>query len=518
MTQKIKRDIIINSTNEETRIALCEDDKLADVFIEQPDNERMIGDIYKGRVGKIATGMQALFVDIGMTNDAFMHFSEFEHTYDDMMNDDDDDDDDHSDGKPRQKRGGSRRVDPTKLVKTGDELLVQIIKEPIANKGCRITTKISLAGRFVVLLPNERNIGVSKKIPNRKERHRLRQIARDLLPEGHGIIIRTTCDGKPEAILKRDIKNLLKKWADIEKKAKANDAPFCVHNDYSMTNSIMRDLFSDDINSVVVDTRREYKTLRLYIKDVAPELSEKLIYHKSHTPVFDEYYNIEKDLQRSLEKKVWLKNGGYLFIEHTEAFTSIDINSGRFMGKKGQDENALKVNLDAAREIARQIRLRDIGGLIIIDFIDTVNEEFRKRVHTELLKSFKSDKAVYNIAEMSRFCLIEMTRQRIRPSVVHAVTDTCPRCKGVGLIPSKETIVSRLERFIKRYRAVGYGRRISIRLHPDMYKFMTEDKNARVKRMMWKYWMIIKVEEDTNLLPEKYVPVDPKGKQIVLKN
>lgn len=517
MKKTIKRDIIINSTNEETRIALCENDKLADVFIEQAENERMIGDVYKGRVGKIVPGMQAMFVDIGMANDAFMHFSEFEHTYDDLMNDDDDDDEDESDSR-RKPRRGNRRVDPTKQVKTGDELLVQIIKEPIANKGCRITTKISLAGRFVVLLPNERNIGVSKKIPSRKERHRLRQIARDLLPEGHGIIIRTTCDGKSEEILKRDIKNLLKKWASIEKKARENEPPFCVYNDSGMTNSIMRDLFSDEINSVVVDTRREYRTLKRYIKDVAPDLSDKLIYHSSHTPVFDAYHNIEKDLQRSLEKKVWLKNGGYLFIEHTEAFTSIDINSGRFMGKKGQDENALKVNLDAAREIARQVRLRDIGGLIMIDFIDTVNEEYRKTVYTELVKSFKSDKAVYNIAEMSRFCIIEMTRQRIRPSVVYAVTDTCPRCKGIGLIPSKETITSRVERFIKRYRASGAGRRITVRLHPDMYKFMTDDKNARVKRLMWKYWMIIKVEEDSNLLPERYVPVDPKGKQIVLKN
>ena len=531
MANDIKRDIIINSTNEETRIALCEDNKLSDVFIEQPDNERMIGDIYKGRVGKILPGMKAIFVNIGMANDAFMHFSDFEYTYDDFIDDDDDDDDSEENteveepkkqtngSKPQHKnnRRNTRYVDPTKNLKTGDEILVQITKEPISNKGCRITSKLTIPGRFVVLLPNEKNIGVSKKINSRKERARLRSIARETLPKGFGLIIRTVCEGKSDAILKRDISNLLKRWSTLEKKAIAAQPPSIIYEDSGMAASIMRDLFSDDINSVVVDSRKEFRILKRYIKDVAPDLMKKLEYYKGKMPIFDHYFNIEKEIQRSVEKKVWMKNGGYLFIEHTEAFTSIDINSGRYIGKRSQDENSHKINIDAAREIARQVRLRDIGGLIMIDFIDINNESYKKKVYHELIRSFSSDKAVYNIAEMSRFCIIEMTRQRIRPSIVYAISDTCPRCKGNGLIPSKETLVSRIERFIKRYRAVNGSRMLNIKVHPNFYVYLTDKKKNRVSRLMWKYWMLIKVIPDETLDQEKFKPMDKNGQQIVLK-
>ncbi|MCB0279853.1 MAG: Rne/Rng family ribonuclease, partial [Calditrichaeota bacterium] len=385
MKKTIKRDIVISSTNEETRIALCENDKLVELYIERPDNERMIGDIYKGRIRKILPGLKAIFVDIGMPNDGFMHFSDFENTLDDFLDDDDEiEDDEKNQSKPSTKSN----IDPIKSLKVGEELLVQIIKEPYANKGCRVTTKLALAGRFLVILPNQSHVGISRKIRSNDERKRLRKFAKTIIPEGFGAIIRTVCIGKSEEMLEADLKHLLKKWKDIEKKSRSFAAPNSVYSDSGMSASIIRDLFSDNVNQVVVDTRKEYHALKSYIKDVAPELLNRLEYYKGDAPVFDHYYNIERDLQRSIEKKVWMRNGGYLFIEHTEALTSIDINSGRFMGKKEQEANSLKVNLDSAKEIARQIRLRDIGGLIIIDFIDMRHAENRKKLYDEFVKEF----------------------------------------------------------------------------------------------------------------------------------
>ena len=512
MSENIKRDIVISSTNEETRIALCENEHLVEVYIEQTDNERMLGDIYKGRVHKIIPGMKAIFVDLGMPNDAFMHFTDFENTMDDFFDDDDDDDDD----EPKSKYKKASYPDPRKDIKPNDELLVQIVKEPYANKGCRITTRLTLAGRFVVLLPNQRHIGVSRKIESRDERKRLRKLAKSILPQGFGIIIRTVCEGKSETVLANDIKYLLKRWNEIEKKLKNTKAPSCVHNDTGLTTSIIRDLFTEDVNNVIVDTRKEYKILKSYIRDVAPELLSRLEYYKGTAPIFDVYFNIERDIQRSLDKKVWLKNGGYIFIEHTEALTSIDINSGRFIGKKEQDENSLKVNIDAGREIARQIRLRDIGGLIIIDFIDMRDDNNKNKLINSYKNEFKRDRAVTNIADISRFGLVEMTRQRLRPSLVHTVSDECPRCNGSGLIPSKETMLTRIERFIKRYRAQRGSRILTFKIHPELYNYLIHEDLNRAKRLMWKYWMIIKFESDESLNQESFRPFDKKMRPIKL--
>jgi ribonuclease G len=518
--ETIVRDIVINSTNEETRIALCENNKLSELFIEQPDNERMISDIYKGRIAKIVPGIKGIFVDIGMTSDAFMHFTDFHHRMTDFFNPTEEDDDEEGDEEDfrSKKKPKQVEVDPTKVLKIGEEILVQIIKEPISNKGCRASSQIAIAGRFVVLIPNEAHIGVSKKIRDRKERGRLRNLAKECLPKGFGIIIRTVCEDKPEDVLKRDIKHLINKWKEIEKKSKNSVAPAIVYSNSGMTNSIMRDLFTEDINKVIVDSRKEYKEIKNYITEVAPELLEKLEYYKGTLPVFDVYFNIEKEIQRCLDKKVWMKNGGYLFIEHTEALTSIDINSGRYIAKKDQDDNSLKINIDAAIEIARQIRLRDIGGLIIIDFIDMLKEEYRNRVYNEFYKQFARDKAVVNMAEMSKFCLVEMTRQRLRPSIEFSVAQACPRCAGTGLIPSKETMTGRIERFIKRYRAQKGERRINIKVHPMIYDHCIQGKLNIVSRMMWKYWMIITLIPDETLTQELFKPYNKKFEPITLKD
>jgi len=507
----VKRDIIISSTNEETRIALCEDGKVVEAYVERPDNERMIGDIYKGRVKKVLPGMKAVFVDIGMPNDAFLHFSDYGGNIDRFI---------RARKKekhlPNKKTHPRQKPDPTKELSPGDDLFVQITKEAFANKGCRVSSEVMIPGRFVVLVPKSQMIGVSKKVSSFKERKRLKNLAKNSLPEGFGLIIRTVCEGKSEEVLTHDINRLLDLWRQFEKDGRKAHAPACVYSDSGLADSVIRDLFTDDVNRLVCDTRKVYRQIRKYVKDVAPELLDKVEYYNQKQPLFDSLHNIERDIQRSMEKRIWMNNGGYLFIEPTEALTSIDINSGRYMGKGTQEENSLKVNLDAAKEIARQIRLRDIGGLIIIDFIDMLEEENKIKLYNFVIEEFKRDRAISNIAELSRFGLMEMTRQRLRPSLVHTVSDECPRCKGTGLIASKDTVLAKIERFIKRYRAAKGGRKIYLKVHPIIFDFLQEKRNRRINRLMWKYWVIVSFIPDESLNPESYKPFNKKFEEISL--
>ncbi len=485
--------IIINSTNEDTRIAILEDNKLVELFVERPDNERMVGDIYKARVKKVVPGMQAAFIDIGHEQDAFLHFSDFDSSNTEMFFEVDEEDENSVTTK---KRKSDEEI--TQFLKKNKELVVQIVKEPISNKGPRVSMDISLPGRFLVLVPNETRVGVSKKIANRDEKRRLKEIARRITPKNFGLIVRTVAEGKPEKELKKDLQKLLKTWKQVEQKIKTAPAPMLIFKDMSMASSVIRDLFTPDVEKVVVDSRRLYRDIVNYLKDVAPSLVKKVEYYKSKEPIFDAF-KIEEEIQNSIEKKVWLKNGGYLYIEHTEALVSIDVNSGKYFGKKDHEEHSLKINLEAAREIARQVRLRDIGGLIVIDFIDMLDPANKEKVVNELKKEFSRDKATTKIADMSPFGLIEMTRQRIRPSLIHNISEPCPYCNGIGLIPTKGTVVSRIERWIRRYKAGDFDRRIILQVHPEMYEYLTNGRISRILRLMWKYWIKISLEMDENL-------------------
>ncbi|GAB4168410.1 MAG: Rne/Rng family ribonuclease [Calditrichia bacterium] len=489
--------IIINSTNEDTRIAILEGNKLVEVFVERPDNERMVGDIYKAQVKKVVPGMQAAFIDIGHEQDAFLHFSDFDSTNPEMFLEEDDEyDDDEKESTPVKKRMTDEEI--AQFLRKNKELIVQIVKEPISNKGPRVSMDIAIPGRFLVLVPNENRVGISKKISNRDERRRLRDIARKILPKNYGLIVRTVAEGKKEKDIKQDLQKLLKTWRQVEQKIKNSPSPMLIYKDMSMASSVIRDLFTHDVERVVVDSRKLYRDIISYLKDTAPGLEKRVEYYKSKEPIFDAF-NIEQELQNSIEKKVWLKNGGYLFIEHTEALVSIDVNSGKYFGKKDHEAHSLKINLEAAREIARQVRLRDIGGLIVIDFIDMQEEANKEKIVNELKKEFSKDKATTKIADVSPFGLIEMTRQRIRPSLIHNISDPCPYCHGVGLIPTKGTVVSKLEMWIRRYKAGDFDRRIILKVHPEMYDYLTKGHFSRIFRLMWKYWIKISLEIDDHL-------------------
>jgi ribonuclease G len=488
----MEKEIVINSTNEDTRIALLEDSKLVELFVERPDNERMVGDIYKGRVRKVVKGIQAAFIDIGFEQDGFLHFADMGSNVNQLFADIDEELLDGN-GKPEE-------MDPADLLRNGQEITVQIIKEPISNKGPKVTTEITVPGRFLVLVPNQHRIGVSKKISNVGERKRLRQVVRKILPKNFGLIIRTVADGKSEAVLKQDLQNLMATWKELEGKMQTSQAPSIMFQDLGMASSVIRDLFTPDVKRVIVDSRKMYREITNYLKAVNSELLSRIEYHREKPPIFDKF-GVEEEIQRSLEKKVWMKNGGYLIIEHTEALTSIDVNSGRYFGRKDHERNSLKINLEAAREISRQMRLRDVGGLIVIDFIDMLEGENKKKVLNELIKEFSRDRAISKIEEMSRFGIIEMTRQRTRPSLIYNITESCSLCGGSGLVPTKGTILANIERSLRRYIATKGDRRLIIKAHPEVIQYLNNKTFSRRLRLMWKYWVKLESQEDESMRP-----------------
>jgi len=501
----MKKEIVINATNEETRIAIVEDSKLVELFVERPDYERMVGDIYKGKVSRVLPGMQAAFIGIGHEQNAFLHFSDISSSYQDYFIDYD---------ETKETRGRRKKFIVEKNLKKNQDILVQIIKEPISTKGSRVTAEVSLPGRFVVLIPNSHQIGISRKISNQAERRRLKEIAQKILPKNFGLIIRTVADKKSDKEIKKDLNNLITTWQKLEKKIKSDESPALIYKDMAMASSIIRDLFTADVDKVIVDSRKLMREIQQYVKYVAPQLVHKVQYYKDKEPIFD-FYNIEKEIEKLTGNKAWLKNGGYIIIQQTEALVSIDVNSGKFIGKEDHESNSFKINMEAAREISRQARLRDLGGLIVIDFIDMLEESNKKKVYIELKKEFSKDRSITKIESISRFGLIEMTRQRVRPSVILTINDTCPICDGTGLVPTLNTVVSNIERWIQRYRAKRMDRRIIIHTTPEVYSFLKKGRYNRVLKLMWKYWIKIKVYKDEKLPIGTFEVYDRKDEKII---
>jgi len=500
----MNKEIIMNSTNEETRLVIREDNKVVELFVEAPEHERMVGDIYKGKVSRVLPGMQAAFIDIGHEQNAFLHFSDINPRYQEFFK--------KNNQNTRSKKYYDFNVE--KDMKKGQDILVQIVKEPISTKGCRVTGEVTVPGRFVVLIPNQKHIGVSRKIYSHKERKRLKDIARQILPNDFGMIIRTVAEGKSDKELKKDMNDLLNAWNRMEPNIEQQKAPSLVYKDMSMASSIIRDIFTADITGVHVDSRKMMREISTYVKDVAPQLVHKISYYNGKEPIFD-HFDVEQEIEKMTEPKAWFSNGGYIIIHPTEAMVSIDVNSGKFIGKKDHESNSLKVNLEASREIARQARLRDLGGLIVIDFIDVLEEENKRKIFLELKKEFAKDRSITKIEPMSRFGLIEMTRQRVRPEVILSMFEPCPKCEGSGLVPTIATTVSRIERWVQRYRSTKGDRRISIHVTPAVYDYMNEGRFSKRLRLMWKYWMKIVMVRDDQLDIGEFKVFDIKDKKTV---
>jgi ribonuclease G len=534
----MKKEIIINSTANEIRIAITEESKLAELFVETPEKERLVGDIYVGKVAKVMPGIQAAFINVGLPQDAFLHFSDIGASlgqYNAMLGDDsevdteaDDDEDEHvqsalpltppppGDGavvaveappaRPTDRNDHRPRYDRQRRhvnLNRGQDIIVQVTKEPVGKKGVRVTTEVSLPGRFLVLLPFDGKVGISKKISSFKEKRRLRKLVRSILPPSFGVIVRTNAENQDEKVFLQDLESLLTTWREIEKTVKEETSPALLYKDMATTSSVIRDLFSEDVQRVVIDNKKLFKEIKTYVKLVSPQMVEKIEYYGKREPIFD-VYGVEKEIATTLARKVWLKSGGYIILDHTEAMTVIDVNSGRYAAKQDQELNSLKTDLEAAREICRQLRLRDLGGIIVIDFIDIAEEKNKKKVYDEMRKEFRKDRAKVTVLPLTEFCLVQITRQRIRQSIIHSFTEPCPVCGGSGLIQSKTTIVSQIERWIRRFKSESKEFRLILRVHPSIAQHLMDGTISRLTKIKLRFFVQIKLEEDKALAIDEF--------------
>jgi ribonuclease G len=510
----VKREILINGSQRETRLAILEDDRLVELLVDRPDHRRTVGDIYLGRVDAVLPGIQAAFVDIGLEKSAFLHASDLlEPDEDDEEPSEDDIEEDEAaeeasgdagdseasssgdeqkawrgrrkrgngngDNEPRQREVSSRRQLPniSEILTKGQNLVVQVTKEPISTKGCRVTAQISLPGRFLVYMPFASKVGVSRKIESREERAKLREMVGRLLPpDSGGMIVRTVAEGVTEDNFEREVDSLLTLWKKINrKKTFVRKAPALLQRETSLTRGIIRDLFSWKVDALQVDSKELHHEIEQYLQQVDPELMQRVHLYTESTPLFDKY-DIESEIRDLFKARCELPTGGSIIIQPTEALTSIDVNTGRYTGKKDPEKTILRTNLEASREIARQIRLRDIGGIIVCDLIDMETRANRDRVLQELRTHLGRDRARTKALAVSELGLVEMTRQRVRPSLWHSMTFDCPTCAGTGRVFTPEVVARRLERSLKRAGHEHRERQLTVRLHPEVALYLLEEE------------------------------------------
>jgi ribonuclease G len=499
----VKREILINGSQRETRVAILEDDRLVELLIDRPDHRRMVGDIYLGRVEAVLPGIQAAFVDIGLEKSAFLHASDLLEPEDDEEPTGEEGDEAFEEadadeaeaeagnggrgrarrgregnGEPRQREVRSRRQlpDVSDLLKKGQTLLVQVTKEPISTKGCRVTAQISLPGRFLVYMPFASKVGVSRKIESKELRTRLRDMVSSLLAkDAGGMIVRTVAEGVTEEHFQHEVESLLNIWRKINRKKTFVRAPALVQRETSLTRGIIRDLFSAKVDALHVDSKELYNEIEQYLRQVDPELVGRVNLYSEPVPLFDKF-DIENEIRDLFKARCDLPTGGYIIIQPTEALVSIDVNTGRYTGKRDPEKTILKTNLEAAREVARQIRLRDIGGIIVCDFIDMETRQNRDRVLQELRAHLGRDRARTKAFAVSELGLIEMTRQRVRPSLWHSMTTECPACSGTARVFTPEVVARRLERSLRRAGRERRERQLSVRLHPEVALYLLEEE------------------------------------------
>ena len=472
----MKNQIIIHSSGKQTRVALLENGELAQLFIESEDNQRTVGDIYYARVHKVMSGIRAAFIDVGMEKDAFLHFSDAgDHlgSYIMMLNGEKSV---PSSAKEELNRfnklsNNEKQILAGKMLKSNQNLLVQIVKEPIGSKGPRVSTDITIAGRFLVLIPMGEYIAISKKITNGRERRRLKSVVGSMLPDGFGVIVRTVAQKQNKESIEEDMRTVLKKWERILNKLETAKPPALLYKDLDITESLIRDLFAKQYDRVLIDDYQLYKSVKSYVSQIAPKMLPSVQLYKGKDHVFD-HVNIGHDVNSIFSPRVRMPSGGYLIFEQTEAMYVVDVNSGPYAAKEKQEDNSLKTNLEAAREIAKQLRLRDIGGIIVVDFIDLRDNKNRKKIYDELKKEFKKDQAKTNVIGMSDFGLVQITRQRIRPSVVNSVSKVCPMCGGSGSVVSQDTIITDIESWISKFKYSTDYRAVDIYVNPYLRSYL----------------------------------------------
>ncbi len=476
----MKKIILFNATATEKRVALLEGSKVAELVVERPDQYRILGDIYRGRVSSILPGIQSAFIDIGRDKAAFLHASDVDPSL--LLEKDDDRIERYTDRGNRSKRRQVVRVPIQEVLTEGQDILVQISKESIGNKSPKVTTQISLAGRFLVLVPDSNFIGVSKKTHDIQARRKLKKLVSRYKPKGVGFIVRTIGLKVSEEELVNEMKTLVEHWQKAQKEALKGHGPKLVYKEYGITTRVIRDFFSEDVTEVYVDQKDDHKEIVEYLRALSPDMVKRVIFYKGNTPLFDKF-QIEKDLERSLKRKVWLKNGGYLYFDHAEALLAIDVNTGRNIGKKDLEETIFQTNLAATHEICRQLRLRDIGGLIVVDFIDMRNPGNRRRIEQQMRKLLEKDSTIAACTGLSKFGLMEITRKRVRPELQQIFTDICHACNGLGRVFSPATVTTRIERWLRRAKSAKLSGELTVVIPPSVATYIEKEDRRLVTEL-----------------------------------
>ncbi len=475
--------IVVNAGLIETRLAVQTGNLLTELYVEREGRRSIVSNIYKGVVTNVLPGMQAAFVDIGLHKDAFLYAGDYTENLGEDDRDlgregDEDTDLDVVESEPR--RDPSMSIE--EMLHKGQEILVQVSKESLGTKGARVTSFVSLPGRSIVYMPQARHIGVSRRIRDDDERERLRSIVKGLRPPAGGFIVRTVAEGKGEEELTADIQFLSRLWSQIQDRFGAARAPSLIHEEMDLTFRVVRDLFSAEVDEFLVDNRETYDKCVAYASSLVPQLAPRLKLYESDTPIF-EATGIEKEIDKALRRRVWLKSGGYIVIDHTEALVAIDVNTGKYVGKRDFEETVLKINLEAVTEAVRQIRLRDLGGIIIIDFIDMERPEHRDQVFKALMRVLTDDKARTHVLEISELGLVEMTRKRVRQSLRSLFCQPCPTCKGSGVVRSDATLAAEIFRKIQAGGREENGQEVVIRVHPEMARYLEADQRDGLERL-----------------------------------
>jgi ribonuclease G len=502
------KEMIISTNGHETMAAILEDDLVAEIFVERERQRGVVGNVYKGRVSKVLPGMQSSFIDIGLERDGFLYVADVIDTMEEFDKlEGADEDESRARGKERDRDKPPPKIE--ELLKEGQEIIVQVVKEPLGTKGARLTSHVTMAGRFLVFMPTVDHVGISRKIESREERSRLRGIVREFR-EAHGftggVIIRTAAADRPKEDIVADLDAFHKIWMEMRQRTESSRAPAVIYREQSLVGKLLRDLLTEDFQAIRIDHEQEYKRVVELVERIMPALAPRVKLYAKPYPIFDEY-GVQAEIDKALKSKVWLKSGGSIVINQTEALVAIDVNTGRYVGKKSSgrlEDTIVKTNLEAVKEIVRQVRLRDLGGIIVLDFIDMEEKKNRQKVLQAVELELKKDRSPSKALAVADFGLVIITRKRVKQSLERVLTEPCPYCSGTGVIKSSSTICYEILSEVKKVGPDLNGHRLLLRVNPDIARALKEEESAVLKDLRQSLGKDVTVKPDVLLHHEQY--------------
>jgi ribonuclease G len=501
----MNKEMIVSTNGHETMVAILEEDQVAEVFVERERHRGVVGNVYKGRVSKVLPGMQSSFIDLGLERDGFLYVADVIDTMEEFDKLEADED------APKNNRDDRNKPQPKieELLKEGQEILVQVVKEPLGTKGARLTGHVTMAGRFLVFMPTVDHVGVSRKIESREERSRLRGIVKEFR-ESHGftggVIIRTAAASRTREDIVADLESFHTIWKEIRHKTETQRAPAVVYREASLVSKLLRDLLTEEYQSIRIDNEHEHRKVIELVERIMPSLAPKVKLYTKPFPIFDEY-GVQAEIDKALKSKVWLKSGGSIVINQTEALVAIDVNTGRYVGKKSSgrlEDTIVKTNLEAVKEIVRQIRLRDLGGIIVLDFIDMEEKKNRQKVLQAVEQELKKDRSPSKALQVSDFGLIIITRKRVKQSLERVLTEPCPYCSGTGVIKSSSTICYEILSEVKKVGPDLNGHRLLLRVNPDIARALKQEESAVLQDLRNSIGKDVTIKSDVHLHHEQF--------------